>query len=251
MAQRKVTKGLSGHPQEELVIKALMDGQSSRQIAEWTRPPVSHLTIWRYRELVLKPTMLNAQLLTSILPPTINRPHGNAQPALLEVIEKQLVSESGNSGKQRETVGKQEQAGKREGEVNHQVRQLAIQAITGAPALQIRENRIAAQQDRHRRLQMVMDARAKNMAEVPGGESGILTRDGKGIYKVDGTLLAEFREHEKQIAVELGQWQENTQGNVSIQIVVPPAGSGAVPRISYVSDDAIESEEIGLIQGNG
>ncbi len=218
--------------QEKQIIHALLRGDAARDIARWVRPPVTHVTVWRYFLKLVKPTMANAEGLVGILPPgVVNAP-----------VENKAVTTPSNGPSNTVTRSNKNPP------TSNAVTQMTTDAILGAPLLAIRENRIAAQEDRHKRLQMVMHERARSMPEVPGGKSGLLTRDGKGIYKVDGTLLAEFREHEKQIATELGQWQENVQGNVSIQIVVPPAGSGAVPRISYVSDDAIESEEIGLIQ---
>lgn len=63
----------------------------------------------------------------------------------------------------------------------------------------------------------VIEARSKDMAEVPGGDTGLLVRKLKSIgsgentktveeYAVDTGLLSELREHEKQAAQELGQW---------------------------------------------
>ena len=56
------------------------------------------------------------------------------------------------------------------------------------------------------------------MADVPGGEAtGLLVRDYKGkdataeVYKVDTALLAELRNHERQAAQELGQWDTKSE----------------------------------------
>jgi hypothetical protein len=117
-----------------------------------------------------------------------------------------------------------------EGQQVEQVKQATREAILAAPVLSVRANRIAALEDRHRRLQMIVDERGAEMAgETPGGASGLLCRDYKGknadtaVYKVDTGLLSEFREHEKQVAVELGQWQEAQAPSVAIQIVMPTA----------------------------
>ena len=48
------------------------------------------------------------------------------------------------------------------------------------------------------------------MADVPGGASGLLFRDSRGVARVDSglvLLLAEIRAHEQQAAQEIGQWQ--------------------------------------------
>ena len=66
----------------------------------------------------------------------------------------------------------------------------------------------------------VIRQRAVNLKDVPGGgNTGLLVRQVKGIgkgedfqvveeYAVDTGLLRELREHEKQAAIELGEWTE-------------------------------------------
>lgn len=98
------------------------------------------------------------------------------------------------------------------------------------PILAVREKRLQEQQDRHNRLKLVMQERAEDMADVPGGKSGLLVRQIKQIgngenareveeYKLDDGLLSEFREHEKMIAIELGQWQEQAGGPASMTVI--------------------------------
>jgi hypothetical protein len=59
-----------------------------------------------------------------------------------------------------------------------------------------------------------MTERAADMAEVPGGGTGLLVRQYQGgapIYKVDTglvSLIGQLLAHEKQAAGELGQWTE-------------------------------------------
>lgn len=81
-----------------------------------------------------------------------------------------------------------------------------------------RKNRVAAQNDRWRRMQRVIDERAADAAneKVPGWTTGLLVHRRKQIgggesaqvvdeYEVDTGLLKELREHEKLTAEELGQ----------------------------------------------
>jgi len=81
--------------------------------------------------------------------------------------------------------------------------------------------RVAALHDRWRRMQQVIEERAADpqMQGIPGGQSGLLVHQVKGIgrgddfqvvdeYKVDDGLLSELRAHEQQAAKELGQWAE-------------------------------------------
>jgi hypothetical protein len=82
-----------------------------------------------------------------------------------------------------------------------------------------RARRVRAQDDRWMRMQRLLDARAAapEMQGVVGGDTGLLVHRIKSLgagenfctvdeYEVDGVLLRELREHEKQAAQELGQW---------------------------------------------
>ena len=88
-----------------------------------------------------------------------------------------------------------------------------------------RFRRVKALNDRWNRLQRVIEARAEDpeMADVPGGNTGLLVKTVKtrSIGEVelektveaelDAVLLRELREHEKQAAQELGQWVEKQE----------------------------------------
>ena len=69
-------------------------------------------------------------------------------------------------------------------------------------------------------MQQVIKERAldPSMEAVPGGQTGLLSRDVKAVgaevrevYKVDVGLIKELREHEKQAAIELGQWEQKKE----------------------------------------
>ncbi len=102
----------------------------------------------------------------------------------------------------------------------------------------VRENRVRALNDRWRRLRATIEARAADpaMAGVPGGKTGLLVHNVKGVgkgedfqlidlYEVDTGLLRELREHEKQAAQELGQWAETHEHS-------GPEG-GAIPFAAF------------------
>ena len=87
-----------------------------------------------------------------------------------------------------------------------------------------KRNRVKFLDDRHRRLQRVIEARATDstMATVAGGDTGLMVRTYKSIgtgptatmveeYAVDTGMLREMREHEKQAAIELGEWTEKVE----------------------------------------
>jgi hypothetical protein len=92
------------------------------------------------------------------------------------------------------------------------------------------ENRIAHLQHRHGLLNRVVKERGESpeMQSVAGGRTGLLVHNVKSVgagvtaeridlYEVDTGLLKELREHEKQVAQELGQWTEKTQHSGVIQ----------------------------------
>lgn len=100
--------------------------------------------------------------------------------------------------------------------------------------LAILERRVEALNDRWLRMQRVIDERAADpeMADVPGGTTGLLAKRPKRVevigggedgprsttvyeYEVDTGLLKELREHEKQAAQELGQWVEKGSQEVT------------------------------------
>jgi hypothetical protein len=102
-----------------------------------------------------------------------------------------------------------------------------------------KSNRIAALVDRQKRMVSVIEARAGEHADVPGGQSGLLVKETRFVkvlevksddgdwpseedevviptkrvqpvdyYAVDTGLLREMRETEKQAAQEIGDWTE-------------------------------------------
>ena len=70
-----------------------------------------------------------------------------------------------------------------------------------------------------------MQQRGASMADVPGGGSGLLFRDSRGVARVDSglvSLLAELRAHEQQAAQEIGQWQTKVVVEEKKIIDAPP-----------------------------
>lgn len=222
------------------ILEALVSGQSTRKIASWAVPPVSHSAINRYRTAHVVPILHNAEALQK----------------LLRSNKEEKIGLNSLEQPDTEVIQAQQDA-----------RELTVQAILAAPALKVRENRIRAKQDRINRLCTIVNERADEMSAVPGGSSGFLARDFKGsgdslqeVYKFDAGLYTAFEETEKAIAIELGQWQENAgAGSVSIQIVCPAAGSpaGELPRVSFAAvqieagEEEDEISEIGLLQKPG
>ena len=94
------------------------------------------------------------------------------------------------------------------------------EAIKGKGIAEL-QNRVAAYNDRWDRMRAVIEARAIELATIPGGSTGLLVHTYKMAggkepivmdeYSVDTGLLAEMRATEKQAAQELGQWTEKQE----------------------------------------
>ena len=127
-------------------------------------------------------------------------------------------------------------------ELNEQFRK-----STAHLAIARKEKRINAANRRWLAMQKVIDQRseAANMQDVPGGSTGLIVHNVKGVgkgedfqlvdlYEVDTALLNEMRQTEKQAAQELGQWTE--QQIVTTDTTKPPriAVAGADARFKPV-----------------
>jgi hypothetical protein len=173
------------------IIDAILAGRPVREIAASIIPRVSHMALQRFRAKHVAPALQHAMTNSKSLA------RSPIQRALRQEPDSAKVIESARA------------------EIQH------------GPVLAVRQKRLAWLQDRHDRLNLIVEERAADMAAIPGGKSGLLAKDfksdGREVYKVDGVLLSELREHEKQVAVELGEWQEHNIPGVMVQIVLPVA----------------------------
>jgi hypothetical protein len=112
-------------------------------------------------------------------------------------------------------------------------------------------SRVAALQTRWDRLRagldLILDQRGADMAEVPGGASGLLVRDSKGkeadrlVTRIDPgviSLVAELRGHERQEAEELGPWKTHHEERKVID-----ASTAAVTLALLLTDEKSDSVE--------
>lgn len=199
MAKPIPGNGLAGHPQLRKIIDAIVDGQSCREIEAWTRPRVSRATINRF-----------------------------ARETVMATLDKAKTVVVANNDENQPVTGERSH--------DETVRRVTTEVIVSAPILASRNNRLAAIQDRHNRMMTIVKERADEMKdEVAGGASGFLVRDYKGkdadraVYKFDAALAGELREHEKHMAIELGEWQETPAAQFAIQIVMPTVQAPADP----------------------
>lgn len=101
------------------------------------------------------------------------------------------------------------------------VQEIRDELVTDLKIKGVREKsqRLANLQKRIDKMLTLIDARGEDMAdEIAGGETGLLVRDYKGsaphfqpVYRFDAALLKELREHEKQAAIEVGEWTERKE----------------------------------------
>ena len=177
---------IEAHPQKHRIIEALLAGESTRKIAAWAKPRLSAMSVQRYKASIVKPAIERSNKRVS----TLNR----VKAQRVEGVTPELVQD-------------------------------ALQSVTDAPVLALRNARVALLQSLVNKLNLVIDARAEAYSEVPGGASGLLAKDYRGsgenmqeVYSVDRVVLAEARELSKQISQELGQWVEKQDVNLIAQV---------------------------------
>ena len=81
-------------------------------------------------------------------------------------------------------------------------------------------HRVRRYNKRWKQIDRLIDARAKQHSNIPGGDTGLLVRDIKGraehdVYFFDAALIREERELAKQTAQDLGQWTEKHEHDFS------------------------------------
>lgn len=251
---------------EQKVIEAIMDGQTNRAIAKWLDPPVSRSSVQRYSESVVRPTVRNAEKLKAVLPERLTRNGSNPGQVGPDEIQTGQLSktEAGQLAKQailaapalhiRDNRIRLNQAvsDRMLTVINERAEEMSVCEGCRRPAEAHPWEEMRPGKDKEGNAIEIRTA-CDTYRHIPGGKTGLIIRKLKANgyeYVVDTALLAEIREHEKHVAIELGQWQETAAtGSVSIQIVCPTQ-PGEQPRITFAAPDALEGscEEIGIIQ---
>jgi hypothetical protein len=135
------------------------------------------------------------------------------------------------------------------GRVREILETLSAKTITGE--ISRRNTRVAALQQRWDRLRasldLILDQRSADMADLPGGASGLLVRLYKGkkadrvVTRIDTrviSLFAELRAHERQAAEELGQWKTGVK-----EPQPHDASSTAIPLAMICTKEQLEEME--------
>jgi hypothetical protein len=92
-----------------------------------------------------------------------------------------------------------------------------------------RNARVGILQDLVDRMRKVIEERGAEMADVPGGSSGLLVKTYKGkeaataVYRFDAALVEQINATCKQVAIETGQWTEkrsmNMNGDLGVRLL--------------------------------
>jgi hypothetical protein len=104
--------------------------------------------------------------------------------------------------------------------VSRRIDELKEKISDGVVRLEIRERSVRLQilQSSVDGMRQVMAARALEYADQPGGSSGLLVKDYRGL-KFDAALMSQLNATLKQAAIEEGQWSEKRDltGSLSIE----------------------------------
>ena len=111
-----------------------------------------------------------------------------------------------------------------------------------------RDARVQELQDLLDRARALIEARAVELKDIPGGETGLLCRDLKGrnadqpVYKADVSLMAEIRGVMRQAAEELGQWVEKREETGTFSIIVEKLNAGRQRAARAAAERRAEKE---------
>jgi hypothetical protein len=117
-------------------------------------------------------------------------------------------------------------------------------------AIAKKESRVKALDQRWALLEQVRQERGADpdMQAIPGGKTGLLVRRIRGIgtgdnfreveeFELDAALLTELRNHERQAAQELGQWEPEGDkkgkgdGSAAVQVIITLPDNGRDPAL--------------------
>jgi hypothetical protein len=127
-----------------------------------------------------------------------------------------------------------------------QVEHLATQALLGAPALSMFRQRL---EKLHACADRALD-RAETSVRVVKDERGRLVAVGADLSPI-APLLNQAHKNLEMLGRATGELELVGGPSLSIQIICPSAPADAMPRVTFMSDDAIDAEgeeQIGLLQ---
>lgn len=215
---------IDSHPQKAIIIRRIIDGLSIRQVIAGLVPPVSEMTVHRYKSKVIKPILaqhghresLSIKEKDDFVPPVPLAGDGKlVERATSEAVNRPVLS-----------IFRQRL---------ENLNRIIDRTITKAES----SVRIATDKDGNQ--------------VVVGADIGVLA-----------PLLNQAHKNVEMLGRATGELEPTGGGSVSIQILCPAAGTSVdqMPRITFADADANtikgtavavgeleESEEIGIVQG--
>jgi hypothetical protein len=213
MAARGQSFLVDQHPEKQKIIDGILSGQPVRDIARSVSPPIGFNAIQRYKTRIVKPILGQAEETERLLGELQARPPA-APPrkASPAAIQK------------------------------------ADTAIQDAPRLSMFRDRL---EKLWQRADRTLD-KAEAAVRVGEDQEGNAVFGARDITPIAPLLNAAHKSLEL-LGRATGELEPEGRQSIAIQIICPQAPNpGAMPRVSYVSADAIDAEdvcvEIGLIQ---
>lgn len=128
--------------------------------------------------------------------------------------------------------------------VSARIEELRTSIAEGVEELQIRKRtwRVEVLQNNFNRMRRLMEARAIEYCDHPGGATGLLVKDYRGknaeqeIWKYDGALVTQINATLKQVAIEEGEWSEKRELSARLPL-------SAVKAELHVSRDQIAANK--------
>jgi hypothetical protein len=120
--------------------------------------------------------------------------------------------------------------------VSARIHELKAIFAEGVIQLEIRERnaRVQILQDQLNRMRRLIEARASEYSDHPGGATGLLVKDYRGknaeqeVWRFDAGLVAQINQVLKQAAIEEGQWtyKRGAQGDIDINVTMQQLNAG-------------------------
>jgi phage terminase small subunit len=135
--------------------------------------------------------------------------------------------------------------------VSARVEELKTSIAEGVVAVEIRKrsSRVEVLQDNLNRMCGLIEARALEYSDDPGGATGLLAKDYRGknaeqeIWKLDTALVTQINATMKQAAIEEGQWSEKREMSGRLPL------SEVVARLNVTRDRIAAEKKAALAKG--
>jgi hypothetical protein len=200
------------HPEKQKIIDGILSGRSVRDIARSVNPPIEFNAIQRYKARIVRPILGRAEETERLLGELKATPPSTLPPQPSPVAL-----------------------------------QKAATAIQDAPRLSVFRDRL---EKLWQRTDRTLD-KAESAVRVGKDEAGNPVFGAQDLTPI-GPLLAQAHKNVELLARATGELELVGGPSLSIQIICPSAPADAMPRVTFMSNDASDAEgeeQIGLLQG--